>query len=126
MGMKVLLIDDSGLMRKLILRSLRQADIGVTETFEAANGQEGLDALKANKPDVVLCDWNMPVMDGIQFVEKACTFSSVPIVMLTTEGTVEKIATARKAGATGYVTKPFTPDKLGTAISAAIEEKRAA
>ncbi|QDU69876.1 response regulator [Engelhardtia mirabilis] len=114
--MKVLLIDDSSLMRKMIVRALRQADLGVDETFEAANGEEGLAALKAHSPELVLCDWNMPVMGGLEFVKHACEFSKIPIIMLTTESVGEKEAEARKAGARGYVTKPFTPEKLGDAI----------
>ncbi len=119
MGLKVLLIDDSALMRKMILKALRQAPVSVGETLEASNGQEGLDALRAHSPDLVLCDWNMPVMDGLEFVRQARATCATPIVMLTTEGAGDKKAEAFKAGATGYVTKPFTPEKLGDAIDEA-------
>ena len=125
MALNVLVIDDSGLMRKMVTRSLRQADVGVGETFEAENGEEGLAALKKHSPDLVLCDWNMPVMDGIEFVKKASEFSTVPVIMLTTEGSSEKVAEARSSGAKGYVTKPFTPEKLGDAIEEVIRSKSA-
>ena len=115
--MKVLLIDDSSLMRKMVLRALRQADVDVTETFEASNGAEGVEVVKAKQPDLILCDWNMPVMDGLEFVRSA-SGESGPIIMLTTEGTPEKRLEAMSAGASGYVTKPFTPEKLGAAIRA--------
>ena len=115
--MKVLVIDDSGIMRKMITRALRQADVGVEETLEAENGAEGLESFQANSPDLVLCDWNMPVMDGLEFVQKAAASAPTPIIMLTTEGTDEKMGLAKEAGAKGYVTKPFTPEKLGAAIS---------
>lgn len=116
MGLKVLIIDDSSLMRKMINRAIRQCAIDVAETFEAENGQEGLQALSANSPDLILCDWNMPVMDGITFVAEARKSTTTPIIMLTTEGTDSKKAEAMAAGASGYVTKPFTPDKLEEAI----------
>ena len=125
MGMKILVIDDSGLMRKMVLRALRQADLDIDETFEAENGQEGLDVLQAKTPDIVLCDWNMPVMDGLEFVKQATAKTAVPVIMLTTEGTTDKVSEARTAGARGYVTKPFTPEKLGEAIQQVIRAKSA-
>lgn len=116
MGIKVLIIDDSSLMRKMINRAIRQCSIDIAETFEAENGQEGLRALASHSPDLVLCDWNMPVMDGIGFVTEARKSTDTPIIMLTTEGTDDKKAQAMGAGATGYVTKPFTPENLEEAI----------
>lgn len=116
MGLKVLIIDDSSIMRKMINRSIRQCGIDVAETFEAENGQEGLQALKDHSPDLILCDWNMPVMDGIAFVSAARKSVDTPIIMLTTEGTDNKKAEAMGAGASGYVTKPFSPEKLEEAI----------
>ncbi|MHC4375370.1 MAG: response regulator [Planctomycetota bacterium] len=116
MGLKVLIIDDSSLMRKMINRAIRQCAVEVAETFEAENGQEGLQALASHSPDLILCDWNMPVMDGIAFVTEARKSVTTPIIMLTTEGTDSKKAEAMGAGASGYVTKPFTPEKLEEAI----------
>jgi two-component system chemotaxis response regulator CheY len=116
MGIKVLVIDDSSLMRKMINRAIRQSSVDISETFEAENGQEGLEALQKSSPDLILCDWNMPVMDGIAFVTQARKSCNTPIIMLTTEGTSDKKAIAMNAGADGYVTKPFTPEKLEEAI----------
>jgi two-component system chemotaxis response regulator CheY len=113
MGLNVLLVDDSGVMRKLVSKALRAAGLDIASTAEAGNGQEGLEALKGAKFDVVLCDWNMPVMDGLTFVKEARTGShSVPIVMLTTESGDDKVQAALDAGANAYITKPFTPEKL--------------
>lgn len=126
MGLTVLLVDDSGVMRKLISRALRQAGLDISTTVEAANGQEGLDALGANHVDVVLCDWNMPVMDGITFVKEARPDYAVPIIMLTTESGDDKMAAAVEAGADGYITKPFTPEKLGDRIRLVISQRKSA
>ena len=112
MGLNVLLVDDSGVMRKLVSKALRAAGLDIASTAEAGNGQEGLDALKGGKFDVVLCDWNMPVMDGLTFVKEARATHKVPIVMLTTESGDDKMQLALEAGANAYVTKPFTPEKL--------------
>ena len=112
MGLNVLLIDDSGVMRKLVSKALRAAGLDIETTAEAGNGQEGLDALASATFDIVLCDWNMPVMDGLTFVKEARGSSKVPIVMLTTESSDDKIQEAMDAGADAYITKPFTPEKL--------------
>jgi len=112
MGLNVLLVDDSGVMRKLVSKALRAAGLDIASTAEAGNGQEGLDALGNGKFDVVLCDWNMPVMDGLTFVKEARGSHKVPIVMLTTESGDDKVQAALEAGANAYITKPFTPEKL--------------
>ncbi len=112
MGLKVLLIDDSSVMRKLVSRALRAAGLDISSTAEAGNGQEGLTALGDGSYDIVLCDWNMPVMDGLTFVKEARGSHKVPIVMLTTESGDDKVQAALEAGANAYITKPFTPEKL--------------
>lgn len=126
MGLTVLLIDDSAVMRKLVSKSLRQTGLGIDGTVEAGNGQEGLDALANGGVDVVLCDWNMPVMDGLTFVTEARKSYQMPIVMLTTESGDDKVKAANDAGADGYVTKPFTPEKLEEAIASASEQRKSA
>lgn len=126
MGLNILLVDDSGVMRKLVSKALRQAGLDISGTVEASNGQEGLDALGAGKVDVVLCDWNMPVMDGLTFVKEARPNHKVPIIMLTTESGDDKMAAALEAGADGYITKPFTPEKLGERIQFVTEQRKSA
>lgn len=126
MGLKILLVDDSGVMRKLVSKALRQGGLDIVGTAEAANGQEGLDALAAGDIDVVLCDWNMPVMDGLTFVCEARKTSKVPIIMLTTESGDDKMAAAVDAGADGYVTKPFTPEKLSEKIKVITDQRKSA
>lgn len=117
MGMNVLVIDDSSVMRKMITRALRQCDLDATVAAEAGNGLEGLEALGGQAFDLVLCDWNMPEMDGLQFIKEARKSSKTPIVMLTTESSRERVMEAMEAGADGYVTKPFTPEKLTEKLS---------
>ncbi|MCP3986288.1 MAG: response regulator [bacterium] len=115
--MKVLLIDDSGVMRKMITRALRQSGVDVESVTEAGNGQEGLEALGKGSFELIICDWNMPVMNGLDFVKKAREDDQTPIMMLSTEGTEDKVQEALDAGANAYLTKPFTPEKLEAKIN---------
>jgi two-component system chemotaxis response regulator CheY len=117
---KLLIVDDSATMRKIIMRVLRQAQIPVKEILEAGNGKEGLQRLVAN-PDIqlVLSDINMPEMNGIEFVKAVRTRKSkddLPMIMITTEGGDQMMQTALGEGANGYVTKPFTPDSIRQAL----------
>ena len=119
---KVLIVDDSSTMRKIVARVLRQADIAVEQVLEAANGLEGLERL-ASDPDVqlVLTDVNMPTMDGIAFVRAVrATRSkeSLPVIMVTTEGGQQMLQAALDSGANGYVTKPFNSDTIRLALEA--------
>jgi two-component system chemotaxis response regulator CheY len=86
---RALIVDDSSVMRKIVERSLRQAGIDLEKVVEASNGAEALAALRDNPVDLILCDINMSVMDGLEFVRQVSTVESakgVPIVMITTEG----------------------------------------
>ena len=122
MGLKVLIVDDSSVMRKMVARGLRQAELAVDETYEAGNGVEALKLLKEQPVDLIMLDWNMPVMNGLTFIQVArqARFTT-PIVMLTTEGGEEQIAQAMAAGASGYLTKPFTPEKLKSRIDIVLD-----
>ncbi|MFZ0797004.1 MAG: response regulator [Terriglobales bacterium] len=110
-----LIVDDSSVMRKIVERSLRQAGVEIEKVLEASNGAEALAALRDNAVDLILCDINMPVMDGLEFVREAAKLESakgVPIVMITTEGSETHVVQALTAGARGYIRKPFTPDQV--------------
>jgi two-component system chemotaxis response regulator CheY len=112
---RALIVDDSSVMRKIVERSLRQAGIDLDKVVEASNGAEALVALQNNTVDLILCDINMPVMDGLEFVRQVHTVESakgVPIVMITTEGSESHVVQALTAGARGYIRKPFTADQV--------------
>lgn len=110
-----LIVDDSSVMRKIVERSLRQAGISLTRVFEAGNGADALTVLADNRVDLILCDINMPVMDGLEFVKQLREVPNgkdVPVVMITTEGSEAHVVQALSAGARGYIRKPFTPDQV--------------
>jgi two-component system, chemotaxis family, chemotaxis protein CheY len=114
-SIRALIVDDSSVMRKIVERSLQQAGINISQVFEAGNGAEALGALRDNKVDLILCDINMPVMDGLEFVKQLATVENakgVPVVMITTEGSEAHVVQALSAGARGYIRKPFTPDQV--------------
>lgn len=112
--MKVLTIDDSSTVRELIRNA---ADVLGFECLEATNGAEGLELVKHNHSDLdlILLDWNMPVMDGMEFLKtmKADTsFKKIPITMVTSENIKENIIAAISEGAKNYIVKPFTQDEI--------------
>lgn len=115
MALDVLIVDDSAAIRKILQRVLAQAEINLTNVYEAGDGLEALDVLRANRVDLVLADINMPKMDGIQLLREIKTdekWTKIPVVMVTTEGGQSKVITAAELGAAGYVRKPFTADQI--------------
>ena len=113
--MNVLIVDDSAAIRKILQRVLGQANVPISHIFEAGDGQEALELLKANQINLILSDINMPNMDGLQFlsnVRAVPEWNEVPVVMITTEGSHSKVMEAVQLGASGYVRKPFTPDQI--------------
>ncbi len=119
--MKILIVDDSATMRKIISRVLRQASIAIEAVVEAANGREGLAQLQAH-PDIrlVLSDINMPEMNGVEFlraVREQRTADQLPLFMITTEGGDAMRQAAMASGANGYITKPFTPETMQAALA---------
>jgi len=119
---RVLVVDDSATMRKIIVKGLRDAGFGTCEFTEAADGTSALEALRKNEFDLVLSDINMPGMDGLSLVRSAREDSAIspdlPIVMITTEGGLEKVEQALAAGATDYLHKPFSTQQLQEKIAA--------
>ena len=112
----VLTIDDSRTMRDMLLMALEDAGYTV---IQAVDGVDGLETLASKGADVIITDINMPKMDGFELMEAVRAepaFRGTPILVLSTEFSDEKKMRAREAGATGWITKPFDPAKLGAAI----------
>jgi two-component system chemotaxis response regulator CheY len=113
---RALIVDDSKTMRRIVGKVVKEN--GFDTILEAENGQEALTRLRDCAPDapfaLALVDWNMPVMDGLSFVQAARAegFSDLPIIMITTEGSLEYVTRAMEAGANEYLMKPFTKESL--------------
>ncbi len=119
MGTKVLIIDDSNTMRKIVQRSLRQAGFEFEKILEAGDGQEALDLLGSESVDLILSDINMPNMDGLEFLRQKSQnddIKDIPVVMITTEAGTDIIGEAKSLGARGSIKKPFTPDQVNDVL----------
>lgn len=116
--MKILVADDSRVMRQIVIRTLRQAGFGSHEVVQAENGKEALDLVALERPDLVLSDWNMPEMNGIDTLTiLRDSGSTVPFGFVTSEGSTEMRSRAEKAGALFLIAKPFTAEAFGAALS---------
>lgn len=114
--MKIMLVDDSRTIRNIQKNVLKQ--LGHEDVIEAADGVEALEKYKADKPDLMLVDWNMPRMDGITLIKKIREIDkTIPMIMCTTEAEKSRVLEAVKAGVNNYVVKPFTAESLGEKLN---------
>lgn len=115
--MRILVVDDSKVMRQIVKKTLREAGFGSAEILEAADGAEGLAQVAAHAPDAVLSDWNMPVKNGVEFLtELRASGNMVPFGFVTSEGSDAMRARALEAGALFLIVKPFKASDFETAL----------
>ncbi len=115
MSYSILIVDDSLPMRSVIKRTLKAAGYGNADLLEAANGQEAIDLLKNSWVDIIMTDYNMPVMNGLELIKaikKDEMSKDIPVVVISTEGNDTKIQEFMDSGAAGYITKPFTAEAI--------------
>jgi two-component system chemotaxis response regulator CheY len=125
MSKSILVVDDSPSMRQLLGATLRSAGYQV---IEASDGQEALDYARKNPVDLVLTDVNMPHMDGITLIAQLRTLNHyylTPLLLLTTETSPERKVDGKQAGATGWITKPFSPQQLISTLERVLGSDRA-
>lgn len=115
--MRILIVDDSKAMRLIVRRHLRQAGLDGHEIEEAVSGKDALDKIRVSAPQVVLSDWNMPEMTGIELLE-ALGKEGIKLLFgfVTSEGTPEMRSRAAAAGAKFLIAKPFSPEDFETAL----------
>ena len=119
--MKIIVVDDSRAMRMIVVRTLRQAGLGGHEVLEAENGREALELVGEHRPDLILSDWNMPEMTGIQFLQTLrARGDATPFCFVTSEGSEEMREQAAAAGALGVIAKPFTADSFSDVLSSVV------
>jgi two-component system chemotaxis response regulator CheY len=119
--MKFLVVDDSSTMRRIIVNTLNK--LGYQEVVEAGNGREGFDRAAGGEIDLVITDWNMPEMNGIDFIRALRSSEKTkdkPILMVTTNAAKDDIVEALRAGVNNYIVKPFTPDTFREKIEAVL------
>ncbi|MDM8549639.1 response regulator [Desulfobacterales bacterium HSG2] len=118
MSINVLIVDDSGVMRAMILKSLRMSGLPLGETHQAGNGQEGLEVLNQHWLDLVIVDINMPIMNGEEMIDcmkENPETRDIPIVVISTEGSKTRLDKLQQKGA-AFIHKPFTPEKIRDTI----------
>ncbi len=111
--LKILLVDDQPDMRSIVRGML--SDMGITQIFEASDGKEAMTFSDAaiDMIDVVICDWNMPKMTGIDLLRQMrSVLPDIPFLMLTGRGDLDSVAEAKSCGVTAYIRKPFSPANL--------------
>ncbi len=124
MGLNVLIVDDSSVMRKIVERSLRQAaKEPIDSVVEAGDGGEAIDKLGGSAIQVVFSDINMPNVNGLEFLRKLkeTPHSETPVIMVTTEGGEKTVLEAIQLGAKGFIKKPFTPAQMEAALTKALQ-----
>ncbi len=115
MAYNVLIVDDSLPMRGIIKKTIKASGFNVSNYFEASDGNEALKILNEEWLDLVLTDYNMPEMNGLELLcemQKNETFKSIPVVMITTEGSKQRLAEFLEKGAADYLKKPFAPEEI--------------
>ena len=118
MALNILVVDDSKVMRAIIIKTLRLSQSDLGEVYEAANGQEALKVLDGHWIDLALVDINMPVMDGGEMIDRLRqnpATADLPVIIVSTEGSATRKEVLRQKGV-GFVHKPFTPESLRDAI----------
>lgn len=124
MSLNILVVDDSDIIRRMIIRTLDLAGVPVATVYEASNGREALGVLDAEWVDLVLADLNMPVMNGIEMLSHMrsdAALRSIPVIVVSTEASTERIASLRGDGVCAVIRKPFTPEQIRAVVADLME-----
>jgi two-component system, chemotaxis family, chemotaxis protein CheY len=122
MALNILVVDDSAMMRKMVIRTLKLGGLPVATLHEAGDGAEALSILGSTPIDLLMMDINMPIMTGLEALSKARAspkLAQLPIIMVSTEGSDIRVEEIRRMGAS-FLRKPFTPESLVDAVLTAI------
>ncbi|MDB5047333.1 MAG: response regulator receiver protein [Fibrobacteres bacterium] len=128
MAYNILLVDDSQTVKAVITKALIMSGVDLGTLFKAGNGAEGLEILRREKVDLVFADINMPVMGGVEMVEKMKgdhTLRGIPIVIISTEGSATRIGELEAMGIAAFLRKPFQPEDLKKTVESILGESHA-
>lgn len=119
MAYTFLIVDDSSIVRKVIIKAMRMTDIPFNQVLEAADGIEALETLRSNWVDLVFLDINMPRMNGVEFMEQLRAdpaLKDTPVIVISTEGSQERIDKLNSMAVKAYLRKPVTPEQLTATV----------
>ncbi len=119
MALNVLVVDDSETVRSIIIKTLELAGIPIGDVHQAANGREALAVMRDHWVDLVFSDINMPVMSGLEMLAQMHeddTLKTIPVVVVSTEGSTTRIESLKKQGMRAYIRKPFTPEQVRSVV----------
>lgn len=119
MAYNILIVDDSETVRAVLKKTLKLAEVPIAELYTAANGRDALAVLNENWVDLVITDLNMPEMDGFELVgrmQQEPLLKTIPVIVVTTEGSEQRIEKLREQGIKGYVRKPFKPEDIRAVV----------
>lgn len=123
MALNILVVDDSVTVRAVIIKTIGLAGIDTNEIFQAGNGEEGLAALEEHWVDLVFSDINMPIMGGVEMVKRMKEddeMKNIPVVVISTEGSVTRVEQLKQQGISAYIRKPFTPELVREVVEKVI------
>ncbi len=126
MSYNFLIVDDSLIVRNMISKTIEMSQVEVNKLFEVTNGKEALEVLDANWIDIVFTDINMPVMGGIELINsmhKSGLLQSIPVIIISTEGSQTRIDELKAKGVRGYIRKPFVPEDIKALVDEILGEK---
>ncbi|HON38863.1 MAG: response regulator [Desulfomonilia bacterium] len=119
MKWKILIVDDSNVVKAVLMKALGESGAPIQRVFDASNGREALDILRAESIDLVFADINMPVMNGVELVESMAddpALKDIPVIMISTDGSVSRREYLQSKGVRAYVRKPFTPEQIRSVV----------
>ena len=120
MSMNILVVDDSKLALAVMDQTLEMVEIDLNELYKASNGKEGLEVLHAHPVDLVFSDIHMPVMDGVEMIgamQEDERLKNIPVVVISSEGSLKRIEELKKKGIKSFIRKPFTPEMVADVIA---------
>lgn len=120
MAYNILIVDDSKTMRSVLMKTLSMTELKLGEVYVAENGRDALDKLKEHWVDLVMTDLNMPEMTGLELIEKMAAdgmLKSTPVIVISTDGSAERIEYLKQKGVRDFIRKPFTPEGITEAVT---------
>ena len=126
MAYNILIIDDSAIVRKVLIKTINMADVCIQEIYQAANGEEGLKQIAEHSVDLIFLDINMPTMNGMEFMRRlrgVPGIAEIPVIVVSTEGSKERRDELFSLGIKAFMRKPITPEEFAEVVHQVLEER---